>query len=350
MNAPRLISAAAAFPRHRYSQSEIRTALLDRWADIDPADLRLLDRAGVRTRHLCFPLDYYFAGHGFARRNRDWAEQGLELAERAVADALAAADVPPDRVGHLFFFTTTGLATPSLDALLAERMELPRRMLRTPIFGIGCAGGAVGLSRAADWLRSRPDGIAVLLSVELCGQTFRPGDRSKTNLVGTALFGDGAAAAVLAGADAAAGRGLAVEASESELLPASAHLMGWDFGDDGFGLVLSPEVPGAVREAVAPRLLDFLRRAGLSVPDVAHWVVHPGGPKVLAAYRNALGLAPDALEPTRSVLASRGNVSSATVLVALADLLAGGRVRPGDPVLVTGVGPGFAVENVLLRG
>jgi alkylresorcinol/alkylpyrone synthase len=316
-----------------------------------PEELALFDRAGVRTRNLAFPLDYYFAGHGFARRNRDWRATALTLGEAAIRGALDRAGVALREVGHLFFLTTTGLATPSVDALLAERMGFRRTVLRSPLFGVGCAGGAVGIARAADWLSARPGGRAVVLSVELCGQTWLAGDLGKANLVGAALFGDGAAAVVLAGAEAAEGKpGLEVAASASELLPDSRDLMGWDFTDEGFRLVLSRRVPTAVREHVAPRIGSFIERMGLTPAAVPHWIVHPGGPKVLDAYASAFGLDAAALRWTREVLRDHGNLSSATVLAGLARFLDDGpRAEPGDPAILSAVGPGFAVETLLLR-
>lgn len=348
---PRILAAAAAYPENRYGQAEIRECLAARWNGSARAlDPKLLDRAGVRFRHLAFPLDYYFAGHGFARRNRDWSEVGLDLGRRALAGALDRAGVEPAAVGHLLFVTTTGLATPSLDALLSEAMGLPRGMLRSPLFGVGCAGGAVGLARAADWLSRRPESVAVVLSVELCGQTFLSGDRSKTNLVGTALFGDGAAAVVLAGANRAAGRaGVDVLFTESELFPGSRDLMGWDFTDEGFRLLLSPEVPAAVDTRVAPALVSMLERAGLPADAVRHWVLHPGGPRVLGAFQQRLGVAEDAFRWTTGVLAERGNLSSATVLAALADFLAAPAPPAGEPFVLAAMGPGFALEVVAGR-
>jgi len=341
----RILAAGAAFPEHRYEQSDLRDALRERWGDAGNGSLALFDRAGVRSRRIAFPLDYYFEGHGFARRNRDWAAVGIGLAEEAARSALAAADVDPSRIGHLFFVTTTGLATPSLDAPLAAKLGLPRTVLRTPIFGVGCAGGAVGISRAAEWARANPDAVALLVSVELCSQTFLPDDRSPANLVGTALFGDAAAAAVLAGPAAADDEaGLEVVRTASELLPDSHDLMGWDFLDEGFRLVLSKRIPKAVRDEVAPRI-----RAFLGTDRADHFILHPGGPKVLRAYEQSLDLTGADLRWTEEVLAECGNLSSATVLVALSRFLAAGAAAPGETVLLSAVGPGFAVENVLLR-
>ena len=345
---PRIVAASAAFPPHRHAQAAIREAVRAHWGDLEERELDVFVNAGVETRSLGFPLDYYFAGHGFGRRNRDYQELGLALGERAIREALARAGLDPADVGHLVFVTTTGLATPSLDAILAGRLGLPARVARTPLFGAGCAGGAVGVAKAADGLRGRPDSVAVVLSVELCGQTFLAHDRRKANVVASALFGDGAAAAVLVGSARAAGSpGLDVVDSRSELLPGSLDLMGWDFVDEGFRLLLSPRIPAEAKTTIAPRIAAYACE-GDDEP-VAHWLLHPGGPRVLDGLAAGLGLDDGDLRWSRDVLRRQGNLSSATVLVALADFLEGAAPAEGDRAMLAAVGPGFAIEATRLR-
>jgi alkylresorcinol/alkylpyrone synthase len=277
-------------------------------------------------------VEYYVAGRNFAERNRDWIAAGLELGERAAGEALARAGLRAAEIDHFFFVTTTGLATPSLDALLAHRLGCRSDIVRHPLFGIGCAGGAAMLGRAAAVLRAEPSKRALLLSVELCSQTFRSADGSMTNLVGAALFGDGAAAVVVDGGGAA---GFRIADAASELFAGSERVMGWEFGGDGMRLVMSPEIPAVVRELAMPAVRRFV--AGRSV---AHWVLHPGGPRVLEAY----GLDEASLAPARRSLREHGNLSSAAVLFELAEVEA----RPGDAAVVAAVGPGFGIEMAYL--
>jgi alkylresorcinol/alkylpyrone synthase len=270
------------------------------------------------------------------------------LGEQAVRGALEKASLEPRDVDAFLFTTTTGLATPSLDALLAHRLGLRAGVRRMPFFGLGCAGGAALLGMAADHLRARPTGVAVVLSVELCSLTLLLGDHSKTNLIGMALFGDGAAAAVVTGAKRKT-EGPAVTVAETEYFEDSLHLMGWRFSEAGFELLLSPTVPAFILEALPPRVTAFWGRHGLAKEDIRHFALHPGGRQVLEAYRKGLGLTDGELAPTRAALQHYGNLSSASVLFSLGELLAAGRPEPGDRGFMTALGPGFAAEMLLLQ-
>jgi alkylresorcinol/alkylpyrone synthase len=244
--------------------------------------------------------------------------------------------------------TVTGLATPSIDARVANRLGLPRHVKRLPVFGLGCVAGASGLARCADLMAAHPGGIAVLMSVELCSLTFQPGDRSMANIVATGLFGDGACAVVLAGRDHP-GRGPAIVASRSVFYPGTQDVMGWEVSEKGFKLVLSPGIAGLIREHLRPDVDGFLAEHGLRRSDVRDWMVHTGGPKVFTAIEQALELSAEALESTRSVLRSRGNLSSASVLVVMNDVLKRRKPPEGTWGLMLAVGPGFCSEMVLVR-
>ncbi len=301
--------------------------------------LSVFDHAGVERRHFCFGPEYYAEAHGWKRRNDDYIANAVELS----ASACRAAGVEAGGIDHVIFVTTTGLATPSIDARLANRIGLRSDVRRTPLYGVGCAGGAVGLARAYDYLRGWPEHRVLLVSVELCGQTFDPTDRSKSNFVAAAIFGEGAAAVVLGGK----GPGPRIVDAASLLLPDTLDAMGWEFGDSGPKLVLSKSIPGLIREHVGPAVRSFLARNGLAVEAVGHHIVHPGGPRVLDAIEGALELKNGALDPARRLLRDYGNLSSASVLFELADVLPS--IRPGEHALALAVGPGFSLETVLLR-
>ncbi|GAB2599790.1 3-oxoacyl-[acyl-carrier-protein] synthase III C-terminal domain-containing protein [Streptomyces capparidis] len=308
---------------------------------------RIGRNTGVRTRHFCLPLERYPALTDFTESNALWLEHALDLGEAALLAALDAAGTAPREVDLLVGTTVTGLAVPSLDARLAARVGLREDVTRLPLFGFGCAGGAAGLARVLDWLRHRPDGVAVLLAVELCSLTFQPGDAGPANLVATSLFGDGAAAVVAVGADRAAA-GPRLISSRSRLHPGTLDAMGWHIGSDGFRVVLSPGVPEMIATVLPKEVHAFLDGHGLTPGDVATWLCHPGGPKVIDAIISSLGLPEEALALTRASLARTGNLSSASVLHVLADAMAGGSPPPGSPALMLAMGPGFATELVLL--
>jgi len=339
-----------ALPPHRLTQEEARDAVRRQFTNIPELDrlLPLFDRSGVRTRYFAYPKEYYLDGKSFGCRNDDYIDVAQTLGEKAVRTALDRAGLKPEDVDAFLFTTTTGLSTPSVDALLAHRMGFRTDVRRMPFFGLGCAGGAALLGMAADYLRSRPNGVAVVLAVELCSLTLLLNDNSKTNLIGMALFGDGAGAAVLTGAKRG-GSGPAITAAETEYFENSLHLMGWHFSEAGFELVLSPTVPAFILEALPSRVNAFWERHGLRKDDVRHFALHPGGRQVLEAYRRGLGLGDAELLPTREALRNYGNLSSASVLFSLNELLETTRPQPGERGFMTALGPGFAAEMLLLE-
>lgn len=332
-----VLSVGTAVPAHVIAREEARAAAARIFAGLAGRDrlLGVFDRSGVESRRFSFPLEYYERPRGFGERNDDYIRMAVELGAAAVRNA----EVDPAGVDHLVFVTTTGLATPSIDARLVGRVGFSARIRRTPIYGVGCAGGVLGLARAAELART--GARVLLLSVELPGQTFDPEDVSKRNLVASAIFGEGAAA-VLVGQ----GPGPWIVDSESVLLPGTTGAMGWAFQDGGPRLVLSPGIPGLIRRHVGAEVRGFLGRNGLS-PNKVRIAAHPGGPKVLEAIRAALGLESRALDPSRRLLRAFGNLSSASVLFILKDLLR--QARSGEAILVLGVGPGFSIDQVLIR-
>jgi alkylresorcinol/alkylpyrone synthase len=359
----RIACARAALPEHVHTQEEITAALADIVLSREPPGSprrallrRLHSSAGVRTRHLALPLDRYGDLGGFGAANDTWIDVGRRLGERAVAGALAGAGLLPTDVDLLMTTSVTGIATPSIDARLVGRLGLRDDVKRVPMFGLGCVAGAAGIARLHDHLCGHPDDVAVLLSVELCSLTFQNGDPSTANLVGSALFGDGAAAVVMVGERRAAALGLdaapRVRATRSRLYPDSERVMGWDVGETGFRLVLAATVADVVDKYLGDDAEAFLRDHGLAVADVGTWIAHPGGPKVIEAIERALCLPPDALDVTRRSLAAIGNLSSSSVLHVLQETMrargpaAGG--APGLPAVLLAMGPGFCSELVLL--
>ncbi len=346
MTAPvAVLGLGTAVPEHRLPQSEARGFARGFFADDFGALERLLlafANAGIDERQLARPLDWYGAARGFPEKNEVWAEVALGLAVQAGERALVASGVARGTLRAVVLATSTGIATPSLDAHLVQRLDLPRSIARTPLWGLGCAGGAAGLARAAALARGL-GGPVLLVATEVCSATFVHEDRSKSNLIATALFGDGAAACVVG-----EGEGPELLGAHSELIDDSFDVMGWALRPSGLEVRFARSIPALVAE-LAPR---FAREAaaavGLEREALGHFVFHPGGAKVLAAYRRALDLDESAVAPARAVLAAHGNMSSPTVLFVLERFLA--ETPPsGRPGLLLGLGPGFSAEGVVFR-
>lgn len=351
-----IAAVRGVLPEHRYAQEEL-TAGLAELVGLGSQHLAMLEQvhrnAGVEHRHLALPLeDYAEATADFGRSNDIFIEAATDLGVRAVQEALEAAGLAAADVDLLVSTTITGLAVPSLDARLMARLPLREDLKRIPIVGLGCVGGAAGVARVDEWLAGHPDGVAVLLAVEICSLTLQRDDTSTANLVASGLFGDGAAAVVLVG-DRAAERlapdGVRVCGSRSRLYPGTERAMGWDVGSTGLRIVLGAEVPDLVRTQVRADVDRFLSAYEMERPQIGWWVAHPGGPKVLDAMAEALQVPPAALGVTWRSLASIGNLSSASVLHVLADTLRDAPPEPGSPGVLLAMGPGFCLETVLLR-
>lgn len=356
-----LAAVHGVLPHYRYPQAEITAAFAGVCGGVadaaDPAtqtNMNLLRRlhanCGVRSRHLALPLDRYGQLADFTAANQEYLQVASELAVQAITGALADAGLAPDEVDVIFSTTVTGLAVPSLDARIAARIGLRPDVKRVPMFGLGCVAGAAGIARMHDYLVGRPEQVALLLAVELCSLTVQRGDHSVANLVASGLFADGAAAVVAVGTGhRLAGRGPQVVDTRSHLYPAREHIMGWDIGASGLTVVLDPQVPALVQQYLAADVRQLLHAHQLAISDVAHWVSHPGGPKVIEAIESALGLPADALALTWRSLAEVGNMSSVSVLHVLRDTLLKRSPAAGAAGMLMAMGPGFCSELVLLR-
>ncbi|HUF47368.1 MAG TPA: 3-oxoacyl-[acyl-carrier-protein] synthase III C-terminal domain-containing protein [Vicinamibacterales bacterium] len=314
----------------------------DSFDDIDRL-LAAFDHTGIERRYLARPLEWYREPRSFPEKNAVYREAALELGERASRGALTSAGVKPGDIGALLFVSTTGLSTPSLDSHLIQRLGLPATTVRLPVWGLGCAGGAAGLARAAN-LAVALGAPVLLVAVEICSSTFVHSDRSKANLIATALFGDGAAAVVVTPGSG----GAEVLSGHSHLVEASEDVMGWTLADEGLQVVFSRDIPQIVRGLAGDVAAAAARRAGVQPADVSRFIFHPGGAKVLAAYRETFGLTTDGLRHAASVLADYGNMSSPSVLFVLERFLAA-EPRSGEPALLLALGPGFSAESVVLR-
>ncbi|MBL8863670.1 MAG: type III polyketide synthase [Planctomycetes bacterium] len=347
----KIAAVASAFPDHYHDQRSVRELLARIWAD-KPEIVRrlptLFTNCGVEGRHFALPLADYETPRTFGELNDVWIRVALELGEKAIQRALDRAGLAPRDVDAIFFSTVTGLAAPSLDARLANRLRFRPDLRRVPMFGLGCVAGAAAVSRAADFVRGRRAGVALVLTVELCSLNWQRDDVSLAHVISTGLFGDGATCAVVVGEDRPAD-GPRIVDTRSVFYPDTEDVMGWRISEHGFHLVLSPAVPTIARERLGPDVEAFLASRGLRTGDIRSWVCHPGGPKVLAAARDGLGLTDEDLALSWQALRDTGNLSSASALLILERTIASRRPAPGVPGVMLAMGPGFCSEILLLE-
>ncbi len=351
----RIAGLGHAFPPHFYDQQQLIAAAEAQWGSDfhNPERIRrLFSNVAVGGRHLALPLERYADLGSFGAANDAWIEVGTAIGAEALEAALDDAGLTAETLEALVTVSVTGLATPSLDARLMNVMPLAPTLKRTPIFGLGCVAGAAGLARAADYLRGHPGAAVALLSVELCSLTLQREDLSIANLIASGLFGDGAAAAVLVGAEHPAvhhAAGPRIVDTRASFYRDTEDVMGWTISERGFQIVLSAEVPEMVERHLRADVDAFLADHGLEPGDIGCWTAHTGGPRVLEAMESALELPAGALDASWRSLREVGNLSSTSVLLVLEETVREDRPEPGTPGLLMAMGPGFCSELVLLE-
>jgi alkylresorcinol/alkylpyrone synthase len=340
-------------PPFRYEQEEV-TGWVRAWLAEDPEAARLLSvyaTAGVKRRASVLPIEEVFHPGDFERQNDRYRELGGAAAIDLSRRALCAAGIGPQEVTLIVSVSCTGFMIPALDAHVADALRMGPRLVRLPITESGCAGGVVGLARAHDHLTSHPEGVALVLALELSSLTFQRWDRTAANVVSTAIFGDGGAAVVMVGPrHPLASRAVArIADAESVFFPGSLHLMGFRLRNHGLQIVLDRGLAPFVRREVLPAVEAFLAPRGLTRQDVTRWILHPGGRRIIEVMCERLGLEEEDLKPTEEVLGEHGNMSSVTVLFVLDQVVRCHRPQPGERGLLGAFGPGFGAELALLE-
>lgn len=356
---PKILSVSTVLPPYEVKQQEAveltRSLFSNRFKDIERL-LKVFQNGDIEKRDVCMPLEWYGQEHDFEERNDLYIHHATHLGIKAIQSCLQQSDflqtdVSPSEIDAIIFVSSTGISTPSIDARIMNELPFRDDVKRIPLWGLGCAGGAAGLSRAFEYCKAFPKENVLVLAVELCSLTFQKDDYSKSNLVGVSLFSDGVACALIAGnqSEIAVSRAVpSIVATTSKLMPHSEDVMGWDVKNNGLHVVFSKSIPSIITEWLGPFVHEFLSTHGLTKDDIAHFVAHPGGKKVLAAYEQALGFDASMTEISRDVLRNNGNMSSPTVLYVLQQFMAS-TPQAGEYGIVAALGPGFCGELLLIQ-
>ncbi len=349
---PSLISVSKIDFPYKTSQQAVKGIAKNIFTSTFPDVCKMLpafDNTEIQTRNMCKPLDYYLKLHTFEEQNREFIQLALEYSVKAIEECISLARISQDEITDIVFISTTGLATPSLDALIINKMKLNPRVNRMSVFGLGCGGGVSGFAKACTLAKANSSAVVLLVTVELCSLTFLLNDYSKSNFIGSSLFSDGVAACLIKGDSFNMNNNKQINfiASESKLYYDTLDIMGWDFTDNGFKVLFSPGIPTLIAGNVRNDVHSFLYKYDLELSDIKNFIFHPGGKKVLGAYEEALAAEGDFLQKSREVMREYGNMSSSTVIYVLERFLAHG-YKEGYGLMMS-MGPGFSSEMVLLK-
>lgn len=355
----KILSVSTFKPPYEVKQEQAveltRSLFSEKYQDIDRL-LKVFQNGEIQTRHVCMPLDWYGKEHDFEERNQLYIENAVDFGIQAVlsclqGDGMLETPIDASMIDAIFFISSSGISTPSIDARIMNRIPFRDDTKRIPIWGLGCAGGAAGISRASEYCRAFPEANVLVLSVELCSLTFQKDDYSKSNLVGVSLFSDGVACALVAGDESpirVKKTMPSIIATTSKLMPESEDVMGWDVKNNGLYVVFSKSIPAIITDWLGPFVHEFLGNNNLTKNDLTHFVAHPGGKKILEAYENALGFDSSKTDISRDILHEYGNMSSPTILYVLEKFMESEPVA-GEYGLMAALGPGFCGELLLLR-
>jgi alkylresorcinol/alkylpyrone synthase len=349
----KIISVGTSDAKYKLSQNEIKEFVHNLFSNSYSEIERMIgvfDNSTISTRHISVPVDWLSKEHSFKERNEIFKQVAVELSKNAINECLTNVNADYSGINNIIFVTSTGIATPTIDAILFNELKLNKHITRTPLWGLGCAGGASAISKAMDYCAANPKQNAIVLCVELCSLTFQKDDFTKSNIIASSLFSDGCAAALICGKESRLCKNKGVELidSLSTIYENSLDVMGWDVVDNGFSVVFSRDIPIIVKEYVKPNINELLKKHDLNIEDIKHYVTHPGGLKVINAYEESLALKNGALKNSRKVLNEHGNMSSPSVLYVMKEFLTN-NFNTGEYGLLSALGPGFSSELVLFK-
>lgn len=350
----KIIAAAAADAPYKISQSDIKDFIFNLFSgsgiEIDRL-ISVFDNSGISSRNISVKPEWLSKEHTFKERNNIFTATAFEMAKKAVNDALAKANLKPGDIDNIIYVTSTGVMTPTLDAMLFNEFGFNKHIKRLPLWGLGCAGGAAAISRAMDLTTAYPEETALIVAVELCSLTFQKDDLSKSNIIASSLFSDGCACVIIAGDESLLTPGISpvLIGSLSTIYDNSLDVMGWEIVESGFSVIFSRDIPQIVKENVKANITQILNKHELNIGDITHYITHPGGMKVISAYEESLGLKNGTLMLPRKILNEHGNMSSASVIYVLDEFLRSGNFKTGEYGLISSLGPGFSSELILFK-
>lgn len=351
---PRVVSTGTADAMVKLSQSELKELIYNlfsaSYSEIERM-ITVFDNSNIETRHISVPFEWYNRERSFSERNTEYKVTAVELCKAAISDCLDHAGALSEDIDSIIFVSSTGVSTPTIDALLFNELGMDKHVKRIPLWGLGCAGGAAGISRAMEYTKAYPKHNALVVAVELCSLTFQKDDFSKSNIIASSLFSDGAAAVLIAGDTSKYAPEGSIELidSLSTIYSDSLDVMGWGIVDNGFKVIFSRDIPTIVKENVKENILEFLDKNDLALEDIKHYVAHPGGLKVINAYEEALNLTNGSLDCSRRILKDHGNMSSPSVIYVLNEFMKQRSFTAGEYGLLTALGPGFSSELILFK-
>lgn len=321
--------------------------------------LQAFKNGQVENRYFSNKLKWFNEDHTFEEKNNLYIEQSVQFGIEAVKKCLTnetflKREISPSEIDAFIYISSTGIATPTIDARIMNILPFQPHIKRIPIWGLGCAGGASGLSRAYEYCRAYPQAKVIVLSVELCSLTFQKNDLSKSNIIGTSLFSDGVSCILVCGDQVAAenfsnqAHHFSIQGTQSTLMPDSLDVMGWDVRNEGLFVIFSKDIPTIVKNWLKPNVDTFLQQYNLDLSDIRYFIAHPGGKKVIEAYQEALGFDHRMTDIPKDILKNYGNMSSATIFFVLERFMEQGGEK-GEYGLATALGPGFSSELLLMR-
>lgn len=357
---PSIISVAEASPKQVVHQNEVmnfaRDLFSESYKDIERL-LKVFQNGQIEKRHFAKDLNWFKKDHTFQEKNDAYIECAVELGAEAMKACLTSKeflveDIPFEEIDAIFTISSTGIATPSIEARIMNILPFSEHTKRIPIWGLGCAGGASGLARAYEYCLAYPKAKVLVLTIELCSLTFQRNDFSKSNLVGTSLFADGVACVLVTGDEGKPSKLMKksaprVIATQSTTMKHSTDVMGWDVKNEGLYVIFSRDIPSIVEKWLKPNALGFLENNHIKLEQITHFIAHPGGRKVIEAYQEALDFNPEMTQTSLQVLKEYGNMSSSTILYVLRRFMHSG--KKGDIGLAAALGPGFSSELLLLE-